>query len=197
MRGFTTKQMRMMEMLDYQMLDCVDCQLHVNGKCKPYWSDGYYGSAIIGGSPSRDDIKQGEPFTDSNSDILWEEMARVGLIRERFLILNIVNCGFTKSDTKAEYKPSRTQIKCCNKWYNKYLSVSKPRRILYLGETAMHKIVEWKILEKNAYTHQGYDFRDSKFDMVFSVHPDYATSKGDEGRMLLRKSIEAFRGLSE
>lgn len=194
----TTKQMRMLELLDGQIRKCMACDLHVNSRCKPYWTEGSR-YAIIGEAPGYNEIRLNEPFIGAAGEILWDVMETNGLTKEEFLIVNSVNCR--PVDLYKEWrngKPTEEQQLTCKPWVRKYLKVMKPEGVLILGNYAMFTVTgnDSGIISMNAaaLSESEVDYA-LRFNIpyVLSIHPAYCIYNKNEGTMMLAESIRKFK----
>ena len=193
----THKQIRMLELLDEQVLSCKDCTLHHNGgRCKPYWrlSSKY---AILGEAPGADEIKFNEPFFGRAGAILWGVMANFDLCKDDFVIVNSVNCRPVKESQRGwvNSKPEEHHQGMCRKWFRKYFKVVKPRKMIVFGNYAMGTLInEYSGIIK----HNAEVLHNKEFDIpyVLSIHPAFCIYNED-GIPLLENSIEAFRSLAQ
>lgn len=191
------KQIRMLELLDDQVLSCTRCTLYGAGRCKPYWtiSSKY---AIIGEAPGKDEATYNEPFFGKAGTILWDIMQDFGLYKDQFVIVNSVNCRPTKESTYgalSNIKPTITQQQMCRKWVRKYLKVVKPQKMLVFGNSAMATLIgEQSGIRKLNSTMQ--KSREFGMKYVLSIHPAYCIYN-EEGKDLLAHSIGIFKSLAQ
>ena len=129
----TRKQIRMLELLDEQVLSCQSCILYNGGRCKPFWtkSSKY---AILGEAPGGNEVRFNEPFYGPAGTILWEMLLEHGIRKDEFVIVNSVNCRPTevRNGRKRNSKPlksSRTHVEC---GIENTLKLLNPRRCWYL-----------------------------------------------------------------
>lgn len=183
------KQIRMLELLDEQVLKCERCQLHSGGHVTPYWTS-LSKYVIIGEAPGREEVENNEPFIGKAGKTLWDVMSKYGLRKEEFLIINSVQCRPT--DGKKNLKPNSSQIIECKKTWRKYIKVVIPYRMLVLGNYAMGSISgSWNgILSLNTRHDCTTEF--DELEYVLSIHPSYCTYNKD-GIKLLDKSIKEFK----
>jgi len=69
----TQKQIRMLQLLDKQVGNCKDCELHIHGSLIPLWSSSSK-YVIIGESPGYAEIRKQTPFVGAAGDILTKEL---------------------------------------------------------------------------------------------------------------------------
>jgi uracil-DNA glycosylase family 4 len=199
MELLSSKQIRMLELLDKQIQSCTDCTLYNNGRTKPYWTP-MSRIMAVGEAPGKTEVEQNEPFVGKAGEILGSVMHDNGFRKEEFLIINSVNCRPIKAGG-GNGKPSGIQIQCCRKWIRKYLLILNPEKIIALGQYAtqvMGSYSGYGIVSKNATIHRITHFdskridpnREAGINVVNSIHPAYCIYKGDTS--LLEKSIEVL-----
>jgi len=183
------KQYRMLKLLDGQILQCTNCDLHINGRTKPYWThESKY--ILIGEAPGYEEVKYCTPFVGTAGRQLWKIMGFHGFRREQFLILNAVNCR--PMDDNKNSKPTRQEIGICKNWIHKYIKVLYPEIIIVMGTYAMDTITGESvgIMEKNATTARCDEYDTT---ILFSVHPMMAIYKGGKGKQMLYDSLKALK----
>ena len=184
----------MLELLDDGLEHCRDCDLYNNGdggKCPPYWTI-HSRYAIIGEAPGRDEVQNREPFIGQAGKHLWDTMDKFGLKKNQFLIINSVSCRPVNDGKNG--KPTKHQQEQCRGFVRKYLKVVRPEKILILGNHAMYTITgrDSGIMMFNSETMYNEEFQANQ---VVSVHPSMCMYKGDEGKEMLKESIEVFKNL--
>jgi DNA polymerase len=180
----TPKQIRLLQLLDQQILACTDCDLHKNGRAKPYWSpDSQY--AIIGEAPGKDEVTLNEPFVGKAGNILWN----ITISKKYFLVINSVNCRPVIGNKNG--KPTSEQKFQCSKWLRKYIHILAPRTILLLGDHAIGTMIPERggVIAKNATTFYSLEF---DADCIRSVHPAMSLYNPEKGTKLLKESITLF-----
>lgn len=189
----TQKQIKMLKLLDNQILSCKDCNLYKGGHCKPYWTKEYNGYFICGEAPGKNEVDKNEPFIGAAGGKLWDCMKQYGIAKEECFIINSANCRLVNGNKNG--KPSEFHRDTCRKWIRKYFKILQPDKILLLGNFAMHTFVdEWGILKKyenNLFTNEV--IFDKNVDVVRSVHPSMCIYRGEDGKNKLLKSIGLFK----
>lgn len=97
---------KMLTLLDGQVQSCTQCNLHVGGRAKPYWTNRSMCGLFLE-APGKEEVIQNTPVVGAAGKKLWQELHNVGLEREDFLIVNSVNCfvsGRVKVFTVDGYK---------------------------------------------------------------------------------------------
>ncbi|MFW6014802.1 MAG: uracil-DNA glycosylase family protein [bacterium] len=189
----TNKQKRMLELLDQQILNCSDCGLYVNGRCKPFWTPKYNGYFICGEAPGKQEIENNEPFIGSAGEKLWICMKEFNITKEECFIINSTNCRPLNGNKNG--KPSQLQMDRCKLWIRKYFKVLEPQKIILLGNYALSTFLnEWGILkfyeEDNLFTEEIIYGKNIK--VVKSLHPSMCIYKGEWGKERLKDSIKLF-----
>ena len=193
----TRKQIRMLELLDEQVLSCQSCILYNGGRCKPFWtkSSKY---AILGEAPGGNEVRFNEPFYGPAGTILWEMLLEHGIRKDEFVIVNSVNCRPTevRNGRKRNSKPLQVQQNACRMWYRKYFKVVKPKKMLVLGNYAMGSLLDEHsgIIRLNALQNYSEEFSCS---FVLSVHPALCIYSMEKGLKLLEESIRVFKGVGK
>lgn len=185
----TIKQIKMLKLLDKQVMNCNLCELKPNGTAKPYWtSDTKY--AIIGEIPGLNEIRQQVPFLGAAGKILTDELSKVNFESKDFLIINTVQCRPTDSK-----KPNEDQIIKCQGYLRKYLKVIKPEKILCLGNYAKYIFTGnfYGVLSQRGVFFDGKLDGDVKFPALITIHPAYCIYNSDEGLTMLRDDIKLFK----
>ena len=184
-------QIRLLELLDEQLLSCKDCDLWIGGTSKPYWTPkSRY--AIIGEAPGEKEVRS-EPFIGPAGRKLWEVVNLMGLRKEDFVIINTVNCRPVNNDG-SNGKPTNDQCETCFPYMRKYLKIVKPEKILLLGNFAVGVFTgEYSgIMKKNSNVEWNEEFG---VNIVLSVHPSMCIYAGVRGKAMLHESIKVFKEL--
>lgn len=188
----TKKQLRMLEILDDQILSCKSCYLHKGGKCKPYWTNKYKGYFVCGEAPGKNEVENNEPFIGIAGEKLWEAMGEYGIKKEECFIINSANCRPVNGNKNG--KPSELHRDTCREWIRKYFKILNPEKVILLGNFAMHTFIgEWGIMNK--YDDKLYSIEevfDKNIHVVRSVHPSMCIYRGEDGKNKLLKSIGKY-----
>jgi uracil-DNA glycosylase family 4 len=188
----TSKQIRMLELLDKQVSNCQRCGLYENGTAIPHWTpESQY--VIIGEAPGANEVREQTPFIGPAGKILTENLNRAGFHSKDFLIINTVQCRPVRGNSNG--KPNETQIKKCQSYLRKYLKVVKPEKILCLGNYAKYIFTGnlQGILRERGHFMEG-DIGDGYvFPVMFTVHPAYCIYNREEGEEYLQKDITLFK----
>lgn len=183
----TRKQIRMLELLDEQLLDCKECGLWTGGASKPYWTvNSKY--AAIGEAPGEEEVNT-EPFIGKAGKHLWRIMKAHGFKKADFLIVNTVNCRPIDNQDR-NTKPTKDQCEECFPFVRKYLKIVRPKKVILLGNFAVGTFTgEYTgILQKN-----GMKFYTDFGPFILSVHPSVCIYSGRKGEARLYESIKKFK----
>jgi len=188
----TSKQIRMLELLDKKVDKCNLCSLKANGTAIPHWTP-YSQYAIIGEAPGANEVREQTPFIGPAGKILTEHLYKAGFNSRDFLIINTVQCRPVRGNSNG--KPNEDQIKTCQSYLRKYLKVIKPEKILCLGNYAKYIFSGnlGGILRERGHFMEG-DIGDGYvFPVLFTVHPAYCIYNREEGEAFLKKDIALFK----
>lgn len=188
----TSKQIRMLELLDKKVDKCRECDLKPNGTAIPHWTS-YSQYAIIGEAPGANEVREQTPFIGAAGKILTDTLWKVGFNSRDFLIINTVQCRPVRGN--ANGKPNETQIKKCQSYLRKYLKVIRPEKILCLGNYAKYIFTGnlQGILRERGHFMEGEIGDGYSFPVLFTVHPAYCIYNREEGMEFLYKDISLFK----
>ena len=184
-------QIRLLELLDEELLSCKDCDLWTGGTSKPYWTPASkYG--MIGEAPGEKEVRK-SPFVGPAGKKLWGIANLLGLKREDFIIINTVNCRPIDKDGN-NGKPTPDQCDTCFPYMRKYLRIVKPEKIILLGNYAVGSLTGENsgIMKKNSSVVRNEFFN---LNMVLSVHPSMCIYAGSKGKVMLYESMKVFKEL--
>ncbi len=186
------KQYYKLQMIERRIQQCKDCDLHVNGRARPYFtSRSEYG--IIGESPWKEEVAQNKCFVGQAGQLLWQELNSQGLPKEKFCVINSVNC---KPRAFPNNKPTLDEIATCHKWIHIYFDVVRPKKILVLGNYAMCSVLG----DPEGITGKVGDievFKSENFEVpiMLCVHPSYAIYNLERGMQQFREGIRQFAAM--
>jgi len=193
MNRLDKKTIRMLQLLDKQILLCKECELQfafVEVRCKPWWTpNSRY--VIVGEAPGAQEVKEQKPFVGQAGIILWRNIEYVmGLDRDSFAVINSVNCRPVRNNRNS--KPTLTQQKACYPWVRKFIKLIKPEKVLILGNYAAGTMIGKNIgiTHLNGTTGK---LQINNIPYTLGVHPAYALYNQAEGEKKLRIAIEAFK----
>jgi len=127
-----------LKILDEHIQKCKKCpRLRPNGIAIPYWNikSRYLGLAE---GPGKVEVEEKTPLVGDAGDIFIKEIKRLGFKRKDFVLLNSVQCRPVVG--KRNGKPTFEEIINCKFWVNKYIEVSKPEKILAMGNYAVYSL---------------------------------------------------------
>lgn len=181
------RQIRMLELLDKQVLNCRKCELKINGCLKPFWTtDSKY--CIITESPTSLDIGNQIPFSGQSGNIATNELDNVGLKAKDFLIIHSVQC-------KSNFKPTESQMLFCQDHVRKYIKVMNPEKILCLGNHGKYLFTGRMggiLSQRGKFNEYSLEGSNIKYPALFTVHPAYCLYN-QEGLDILRQDIKLFK----
>ena len=189
----TKRQIRLLELLDEELLSCKDCNLWTGGTSKPYWTPtSKYG--MIGEAPGEREVRK-EPFIGIAGKKLWEVANSLGLKKEDFIIINTVNCR-PIDDRGRNSKPTQDECDTCFPYMRKYLKIVKPEKIILLGNFAVGALTGESsgIMKKNSNVIR---VENNLFNtkLVLSIHPSMCIYIGAKGKVMLYESMKVFKEL--
>lgn len=117
--------------------NCTLCKLHKTAEFVCLLGNGPQPCEVmfIGEAPGKREDASGKPFVGKSGEVLEEIMTRNGFTRKNVFITNAVSCR-----PPHNRKPSKGEIKACNKWLSYQISMVKPKFVLILGATAYQAI---------------------------------------------------------
>jgi DNA polymerase len=190
------RQIKMLKLLDKQVLNCRDCTLYRNGRAKPFWSE-YSRYAIIGEAPGANEVEQGRPFVGAAGQILTRNLGSLKFRANQFLIINSVNCRAVDSvHTLRNGKPTIEQLERCSKWLRKYLKIIDPEKILCLGNFAKYyfdKNHMGILRRRGKFRNFRLDETTKEYPVLYTIHPAYALYNQDEGESILQEDLRKFK----
>lgn len=194
----TEKQMKLLHRLDGLVQSCTKCDLHKNGRAKPYWSpQSQYGLFLE--APGKEEVVQNTPVVGAAGNKLWNVIKDVGLSRDAFLIVNSVNCRPVVGGKNG--KPTIEETTLCGDWVRKYIRIVKPAKMLIMGKYAIesfNRIIGKNILPTESIVENNglstfVDFFNLPITVIISVHPAYTIYNPIGGTEALKHSINIFR----
>jgi DNA polymerase len=189
--------MRMLELLEGQIADCMDCRLGKagGGKSLPYWTP-LSRFIMVGEAPGREEVDT-EPFYGTAGRKLWGVADQFGLRKELFGIINTVQCR--PLDGKRNGKPTKTHCDRCFKWVRKFIRVLVPEKGIILGGYAKSVMYDGSldgIMAMNGRDISSQILMDGRrTPFIISVHPAMMIYKGDEGIRMIQESLRNFKEL--
>jgi len=190
----TNKQVKLLTLLDKQIQSCTECGLYENGRCKPYWTENSEYVMVLE-APGRDEIPQNTPVVGNAGKQLWIIADHLSLPREKFLIINTVNCRPLIPNTNKNGKPTQQQALACRKWVRKYIKVLSPKKGIVMGSYSLFTIFEQDgIMSRNSTVEFSKEFG---IEFVKSIHPAMCIYNGERGKSMLLRSLEVFEEVKD
>jgi len=120
-----------------EVINCKLCDL-CNNRINAVPGDGDSKASImfIGEAPGRNEDEKGKPFVGMAGKILDETLTKVGLIRSRVYITNVVKCR-----PPGNRVPTEDERRICKDYLEREISIVSPRIICILGRTAYHSLL--------------------------------------------------------
>ena len=164
------KQIRMLELLDDQLLNCRECQCDCEGlKMKPYWTP--MSEYIILNQLSYSDVRKNDHISGDVGVFFNNLLFDYGLRKEQFLIINSLN--FYTKNKPHEYLSSK-----CKLIIDKYIKIMKPRKMISFGLDSMKVMFGREYLSSSdSCKYYMIDVRDKRHDdpLLFNI-PTYVCS---------------------
>lgn len=131
-------KVRKLKILTEHIPRCKKClTLRSNGMAIPFWKPE---SRFLGiaEAPGRVEVEAKTPLVGPAGDKWREEIERIGLTREDFVLLNSVQCRPVVSGRNG--KPTFDEMINCWFWVKKYIESARPEKILAMGNYAVWSI---------------------------------------------------------
>lgn len=120
-----------------EVINCKLCNLCIN-RTNAVPGDGNSKANImfIGEAPGRNEDVKGKPFVGMAGKILDEALVKVGLVRSRIYITNIVKCR-----PPGNRVPTEDERRVCKSYLEREISIVSPKIICILGRTAYQSLL--------------------------------------------------------
>ncbi|MEM4739294.1 MAG: type-4 uracil-DNA glycosylase [Acidilobaceae archaeon] len=117
---------------------CTKCPLHMS-RTQAVPGDGPINTEIVlvGEAPGKSEDEQGKPFVGAAGKLLDKLLEIAGLERSKVYITNVVKCRPPENR-----EPEDNEIKACNNYLRRELSLIKPKLIVALGRIAGKTLYE-------------------------------------------------------
>lgn len=123
------------------ILSCTQCELHKVGNGPIPYRGRPSSILILGEAPGRVEDEKGKPFVGPSGQLLWRELAKVGIDRRDVMAANAVCCWPQRTPTENERYACRgnlyDQVRRCN-----------PQFILALGRTVNRSLGHMKPMKE-------------------------------------------------
>lgn len=165
--------------------NCTLCKLHKTAEYVCLLGVGPQKCEVmfIGEAPGKREDDSGKPFVGKAGGVLEDFMSKQGFTREEVFITNAVSCR--PPDNR---KPTKAEIKSCNKWLAYQLAMVKPKFVLLLGATAYQAITGTAGITKA----RGRPFEKDGITFLPTLHPA-STFYDDRAADLIDLDFELFR----
>lgn len=126
------------EILVSEILQCTKCPLH-KSRTRAVPGEGSLDAQVmfVGEAPGRSEDLEGRPFVGAAGKLLDSLLESIGVSRSSIYITNVVKCR--PPDNR---EPSDEEIRACNPYLRRQISMIKPRVIIALGRIAGKTIYE-------------------------------------------------------
>jgi len=180
-----------LKILDEYIQKCKKCpRLRSNGMAIPYWNIKSRYLALAE-APGKEEVEQKTPLIGPAGDIFIKGIRKLGLKREDFVLLNSVQCRPVVGGRNG--KPTCDEIINCRFWINKYIKVSKPEKILAMGNYAVYSLFGTGNSLGGIMASSGKFIGDYKNIPVYAcIHPASLLYHNDN-LTLFRKSLNKFK----
>lgn len=91
---------------------------------------------FVGEAPGRNEDEKGRPFVGLAGKILDETLEKVGLVRSRIFVTNIVKCR-----PPGNRVPTEEERRVCKNYLEREISIVSPKIICILGRTAYQSLL--------------------------------------------------------
>ena len=116
---------------------CKSCDLCKNRtNAVPGDGDSKASIMFIGEAPGRNEDEKGKPFVGMAGKILDETLVKVGLVRSKVYITNVVKCRPPENRV-----PTEDERRICNDYLEREISIVSPKIICILGRTAYQSLL--------------------------------------------------------
>jgi DNA polymerase len=125
------------EKIHEEVINCKSCDL-CKSRTNAVPGDGDSKASImfIGEAPGRNEDEKGRPFVGMAGKILDETLTKVGVIRSRVYITNVVKCR-----PPGNRIPTEEERRTCKNYLEREISIISPKIICILGRTAYQSLL--------------------------------------------------------
>ena len=185
-----------LKILDEHIQRCKKCsRLRPNGIAIPYWNieSKYLGLAE---APGGEEVECKTPLVGDAGKKWEKEIKRLGFKRKDFVLINSVQCRPVVG--KRNGKPTFEEMINCKFWVNKYIEVSRPEKILAMGNYAVYSLFGTGNSLGGIMASSGKFIGNyGKIPVYACIHPAsllYHNQSSDSGvKFLFRKSLRNFK----
>lgn len=163
-----SKTNKLLTLLDKQIQSCTDCNLYENGRAKPWWTKNSKYMILLE-APGKTEVENNEVICGKIGDIFWPMLNEEGFTKADFLVMNSANCRSKKGNKNLI--PSEYHRDCCRKWIRKYIKVFQIKKIVLMGNSAIHTITgNWGISKFIGMT-ENLNIFENNVEVIYSYHP--------------------------
>ena len=120
-----------------EVMNCTSCDLCKNRtNAVPGDGDSKASIMFVGEAPGRNEDEKGKPFVGMAGKILDETLMKVGLIRSRVYITNVIKCR-----PPGNRVPTEVERRTCKNYLEREISIVSPKIICILGRTAYQSLL--------------------------------------------------------
>ena len=146
-----------------EVINCKLCNLCRN-RTNAVPGEGNSAASImfVGEAPGRNEDEKGRPFVGLAGKILDETLDKVGIVRSRIFVTNIVKCR-----PPGNRVPTEDERRVCKNYLEREISIVSPRFVCILGRTAYQSLLGGRSILGN---HGKLIEKDSKLFFI-TIHP--------------------------
>lgn len=120
-----------------EVINCKLCTLCTNRRnAVPGEGNSKAGIMFIGEAPGKNEDEKGRPFVGLAGKILDETLDKVGIVRSRIFVTNIVKCR-----PPGNRVPTEDERRVCKNYLEREISIVSPKIICILGRTAFESLL--------------------------------------------------------
>jgi DNA polymerase len=120
-----------------EVINCKLCNLCMNrSNAVPGEGNSKASIMFVGEAPGRNEDEKGRPFVGLAGKILDEILDKVGIVRSRIFVTNIVKCR-----PPANRVPTEDERRVCRNYLEREISIVSPKIICILGRTAYQSLL--------------------------------------------------------
>lgn len=121
-----------------EILSCTRCPLY-SSRTRAVPGEGPLNASImfVGEAPGRSEDLEGRPFVGSAGKLLDSLLSSIGVERGSVYITNVVKCR-----PPGNREPFDSEVRACNPYLRRQISMIKPKIIVALGRIAGRKLYE-------------------------------------------------------
>jgi DNA polymerase len=120
-----------------EVINCKSCDLCKNRtNAVPGDGDSKASIMFVGEAPGKNEDEKGKPFVGMAGKILDETLTKVGLVRSRVYITNVVKCR-----PPGNRVPTEDERRTCKDYLEREISKISPKIICILGRTAYQSLL--------------------------------------------------------